>query len=141
MTVPIPALQPHSPTDSAAPTVCDGASAAKWHPSPLFVVLSLYFLIALPLLWQYLYEVDPDSLAYLTIARQYAGLHLRDAINAYWSPLYSWLMLPFVVCGIGALPAAKIISVAAGAGTLWAADRVARHLAPSRVGRVVVGTI
>jgi hypothetical protein len=35
-------------------------------------------------------DSNPDGISYLDVARSYAGLHLGQALNSYWSPLYSW---------------------------------------------------
>jgi hypothetical protein len=38
------------------------------------------------------YVMNPDGLSYLDIASAYLAGDLRLAINAYWSPLYSWIL-------------------------------------------------
>lgn len=42
-----------------------------------------------------------DGVSYMGIARQYAAGDLHDAVNAYWSPMISWLMAPFIRAGLG----------------------------------------
>ncbi len=42
-----------------------------------------------------------DGVSYMGIARQYAAGDLHDAVNAYWSPMVSWLMTPFISGGLG----------------------------------------
>ena len=41
--------------------------------------------------------VNPDGIAYLDIADAYGRGDWTSALNAYWSPLYSWLLAPAVV--------------------------------------------
>ncbi len=41
-----------------------------------------------------------DGISYLSIARQYAEGNFATAINAYWSPMVSWLMAPLIVLGL-----------------------------------------
>jgi hypothetical protein len=36
--------------------------------------------------------VGADGLAYLDVARAYAGHHWHTAFNGYWGPLYAWLL-------------------------------------------------
>jgi hypothetical protein len=36
--------------------------------------------------------VEADGLAYLDVARAYAGHNWHTAINGYWGPLYAWLL-------------------------------------------------
>jgi len=40
--------------------------------------------------------VNPDGIAYLDIADAYGRGDWTSALNAYWSPLYSWLLAPAV---------------------------------------------
>ncbi|MBC6492753.1 hypothetical protein ACFSQD_17640 [Flavihumibacter stibioxidans] len=40
-------------------------------------------------------HINPDGIAYLTIAKNYANGNWHAAINAYWSPLLSWILSPF----------------------------------------------
>lgn len=42
-----------------------------------------------------------DGISYMGIAREYANGWLPDAINAYWSPMVSWMMAPFIAAGLG----------------------------------------
>ena len=42
--------------------------------------------------WTHRFIIYSDGLSYLDIADAYAGGYWRDALNAYWSPLYSWLL-------------------------------------------------
>jgi hypothetical protein len=97
-----------------------------------------YLIAAIALAGKYLYDIDPDSTSYITIARKYAAGDFAHAINAYWSPLYSWLLAVFVKCHVDPLVAAKIIGIAAGAGTIWTAGLICRRLALSDTTRRVV---
>jgi hypothetical protein len=42
--------------------------------------------------WSHRFQVDHDGVNYLDIADNYASGAWGAAINAYWSPLYSWLL-------------------------------------------------
>jgi hypothetical protein len=41
-----------------------------------------------------------DGISYMRIAEMYANGWLPEAFNAYWSPLISWTMLPFMALGV-----------------------------------------
>ena len=62
----------------------------------LFLALGLYLLFALILFSNYKYIINSDGISYISIARNYINGHLFYAINGYWSPLYSWLLIPFI---------------------------------------------
>jgi hypothetical protein len=38
------------------------------------------------------HAIEPDGVSYLDVADRYLSADWRGAINAYWSPLYSWLL-------------------------------------------------
>ncbi len=57
---------------------------------------TVFWLIAIGLgflqAWEGRYVVNPDGIAYLDIGDAYWRGDWQSAINAYWSPLYSWLL-------------------------------------------------
>jgi hypothetical protein len=66
----------------------------------------------------YRYQLNPDATSYITIARKYADGNFRQAINGYWGPLLSWLLVPAIWLHIEPIIAAKLIAAAAGTGVL-----------------------
>jgi hypothetical protein len=67
-----------------------------------------------------------DGIQYIRIAEHYFAGRFDDAINAYWSPMISWSILPFMAFGIGAQAAFylavsswSIIGVAVGTLLIW----------------------
>src|SRR5437867_7566358 len=42
--------------------------------------------------WHSRYWMNPDGISYLDLADSYAHGSWATALNAYWSPLYSWLL-------------------------------------------------
>lgn len=40
-----------------------------------------------------------DSTLYLDIAEKYLRGEFDDAVNGYWGPLLSWLLIPFLYLG------------------------------------------
>ncbi len=66
-----------------------------------------------------------DAPAYLNIARQHADGAWGDAVNSYWSPLYSWLL----ALGIDGSTALRVVGLAAGAAALLSFLALLRRLA------------
>lgn len=78
----------------------------------IFIVLSLF------LLKYYKYQINPDGISYISIAQKYLFHNYQDAVNGYWGPLFSWLMIPYLYIGYKPLVAAKLLSITIGASTL-----------------------
>lgn len=86
----------------------------------LILVLIIYSFLSALLLKFYLYT-GGDGISYISIARYYAAGNWADAINGYWSPLYSWLMVPFFIYGVkhmNAVYVSHFISLVAGFFTI-----------------------
>ena len=63
------------------------------------------------------YADNPDTFQYLDIAKKYLNGDLKNAINGYWSPMISWLLLlPLLVFKVELL-AFKILQLLIGAFT------------------------
>jgi hypothetical protein len=77
-----------------------------------------YILLAILLLPYYQYQINPDGVNYISIAQKYMHLDFPSAINGYWSPLLSWLLLPFLFFGFKPLLAAKLLSLIIGVITI-----------------------
>ena len=82
----------------------------------LITALILYSLLAVFSLKYYM-AIGGDEISYINIAHAYATGNWANAINGYWSPLYSWLMAPFLLFGSTTLYAvyiSKILSLVIG---------------------------
>src|SRR5215467_3256024 len=42
--------------------------------------------------WSWRFYIEPDGVSYIEIAHAYIQRDFVRAVNAYWSPLYSWLL-------------------------------------------------
>ncbi|UTB33256.1 MAG: hypothetical protein NKF70_03005 [Methanobacterium sp. ERen5] len=62
----------------------------------IITILIIYMSISVILFKFFQYKIAGDEISYIDIARAYAAGHWENAINGYWSPLYSWLMAPFL---------------------------------------------
>lgn len=72
-----------------------------------------------------------DGIAYIRIAEHYAAGRIAEGLNAFWSPMISWSMLPFMAFGVEShlafmYASAAWCSVAVGAGT-WFVWRWTKH--------------
>ena len=83
-------------------------------------MLSVYFVLAFFLFPFYRYFIgSADFVTYLTIAEKYAAGNFHEAINSYWSPMISWLIVLFMQTGITPLISFKIIQITAGGVALF----------------------
>lgn len=95
----------------------------------LMLVLILFLVLASIFFKYYQYQAGfgSDTISYINIAKAYASGNWVDAINAYWSPLYSWLMTPFLLFGstpLYALYVSKIVSLIIGFFTIIGVRRL-----------------
>jgi hypothetical protein len=91
----------------------------------LLGAIGLYWLAGFLLIGAFRYQINPDALSYISIAQHYRDGFWQDAINAYWSPLYSWLLLPPLFLGLEPLLAARIVNLTLGFIALAASWRLA----------------
>ncbi|HMF78874.1 MAG TPA: hypothetical protein VK604_24670 [Bryobacteraceae bacterium] len=109
------------------------------------LILGFGFLLACALLLPfYRYELTPDSITYLSIAKQYTTGYFNEAISNYWSPLYSWLIAALLALHVPDILAAKLICIGAGVFALLALRELA-ELYPmstaSRLGMLGAGAV
>jgi len=55
--------------------------------------------------------LNPDGVSYISIAQQYAHGHFTTAVNAYWSPMLSWLMAIPLWVGLNGQQAFLLVNV------------------------------
>jgi len=77
--------------------------------------------------WNYF---NADFIGYATVARRFL-IHPAGSVTGYWSPLFSWLMLPFLYAGISDMLAGRLVLLAAGGIYITALYYLARSLAPA----------
>lgn len=78
----------------------------------------VYVILGLYLLQYYRYQINPDGISYISIAKKYLLGDFCNAVNGYWGPMISWLMVPFLSLQIDPLYAAKLQALIIGAVTL-----------------------
>lgn len=85
--------------------------SGKWFAALLITYLFLGSILA----FYYQYEgLHSDAVAYFSIAHKYSNGDLKDAVNGFWSPLFSWLLAPFFKAGVNPLHAARVLNLISG---------------------------
>lgn len=126
------------PLPSAAPRV--GRLARFGH---VVIALGILAPIVAGLLWVNADSLNPDGISYIQVARRLARFDLAGAVNGYWSPLMSWLLVPVIWLGGDPLRAIRIghailvLIVVGGVGIAMAA-RTCRPTAWSRATQVLL---
>lgn len=80
------------------------------------VVFTVTWIAAYPL---FQYALDADAVGYLTVARRVAQFDYLKSINGLWSPLNSWLLVPFIRKGFDAFTVALYMNAVFGLMCLW----------------------
>jgi hypothetical protein len=80
----------------------------------LVLCIAAYIVAGGLLLPYYRYQINPDGISYISIAQQYLRGDFTDAINGYWGPMLSWLLVPLLFLGVEPLVAVKILTLAIG---------------------------
>ena len=88
----------------------------------LWIVLGAFLVpVFVPLL-------NADGTSYVSLAEKYCRGDWANAINGYWGPLLSWLMVPLLALKIDPFIAARIVLLMAGLLLLWAVRRLSAAL-------------
>jgi hypothetical protein len=89
------------------------------------------------------WHLTPDGVAYLSIADHLTAGRVAESVNAYWSPLWSWLTAPFLAVGVPPLVAAKLVGLLTAVLVLVLLDRLLRTVGVGDVPRLValLGTV
>jgi hypothetical protein len=87
----------------------------------LLLALFIYLVMGFVLLGYYQYQINPDRVGYIQTALKYVDGDIYEAIDAYWGPLFSWLLVPFLYFNQApaySLYSSKILSLIIGFITL-----------------------
>ncbi len=99
-------------------------------PISLILLLWPYILYALivVIFWPAYYGhfVPNDSISYLSIAEKYASGHFGNAINAYWSPMISWILAILLKLGLAPINAFHLIKIGSGLLVIYYAQKIVR---------------
>jgi hypothetical protein len=90
----------------------------SFYNNALLQSIIFYIILAVLLLPYYLYRLNPDGISYISIAQKYLLHDYSNAVNGYWGPLFSWMLLPFLFVGFKPLIAVKLLSLIIGVFTI-----------------------
>jgi hypothetical protein len=86
--------------------------------------------------WYTRHRIFSDGISYLEIGRQYANGDWHGALNAYWSPLYSWIIAAYLVIFRPApyweVSALHVVNFAAFLGSFWIFEKFLNELVKVR---------
>src|SRR6476660_2807306 len=80
----------------------------------LLISISVFLILVVASYPYYRYYIDPDAVAYLTMAKRAAEGDSMRLINALWSPLHPALVALCVKSGMQAILAAHVTNGVAG---------------------------
>lgn len=89
--------------------------------------LLLYGVVVAYTFPQYIMHLNPDGVSYMTLVQHYRRGLMDAAINTYWSPLYTWLMIPLRNNKLTTPEAAQVVLVLAGGGIYYLGWKFLRH--------------
>jgi hypothetical protein len=101
-------------------------------------VLLLFITVAIWASTVYFPFITIDYEAYLNIARKYSEGYFWNALNAYWSPLISWLLIPFFWVGANPHYSFKAINIIAGIAILLLFYRFLEKFKVSEITKVAL---
>jgi hypothetical protein len=73
------------------------------------------------------YALNIDTVSYISIAQKYLRAEWSHAVNGFWGPLYSWLMIPLMALGADAAASALAASLGGGLVALLGVIRLSRQ--------------
>ena len=83
----------------------------------LIIVLFIYTILSIIFINYYQFQINPDGINYINIAHSYISGNFYGSINDYWSPMLSWIIIPFLYFGqtpVTVLFSIKIMSLIFG---------------------------
>ncbi len=84
----------------------------------LWICIALYVIVYAFFFPFYKSGVSADTIAYIDVANKYASGNVNLAINSYWSPMLSWLLIPFIWLKVNPLWGIHAIKFLAGVGSI-----------------------
>ncbi len=101
-------------------------------------LLLVYCCLGILLFSLYQFQINPDGVSYLNIAHLYAIGDFHDAINGFWGPLISWLLVPLILLKLQPLFAYKIVSLTISFFTFIAIRKLSYRFAINEEVRLLI---
>ena len=103
----------------------------------LAVAILLAAFIAAGLFFIRPYLTGADQVSYISIAQKYARGQFGQAVNGYWSPLFSWLLAPLLLSGLEPVVAFKVLTLLASVFLLFSVHLLSRRFGPRPIWRLI----
>jgi hypothetical protein len=100
----------------------------RWYAA----MTAVYLLVAGALAWFSRDSINPDGISYVQAARHYAAGRLDLAVNGWFGPMLSWLLVPACWLGVEPFLAARVLGVVYGVLFAWGTVRLARAIGGGR---------
>ena len=114
-------------------------SVNPWNRRVAFgVVIGFYLVVATCLAVLSRDQLNPDGVAYIQVARNYAAGRFDLAVNSYWGPLLSWVLVPLVWLRADLQLAVKLMGVVLGLGFALGSVGLFRQAGGRRYDAVVL---
>ena len=84
----------------------------------------VYLLLGQFLVWYYRYQINPDGIAYISIAWKYLHGDFANVVTGHWGPLFPGLLSLFLYFNSDALLMAKVLNLLIGLLTIIALWRL-----------------
>ena len=81
----------------------------------LRLTVIVFCVAAIALMPFFRYQINPDGIAYMNLARALARGDFADGVAGHWAPMLSWLLAPFVLAHVDLRIAYQIPSIGTGA--------------------------
>ncbi|MGB9979503.1 hypothetical protein [Methanobacterium sp.] len=107
----------------------------------LIMALMTFLILGIILIRYYQYQINPDGLVYIKIAKTYLMGNYSDAISTYWSPLISWLLVPFLIYSLNpvyVLFSTKLLALIIGFFTLLGIGKLSYKFEMDETIRTVI---
>lgn len=107
----------------------------------LVLVLIVYLILGIVLFRYYQFQINNDGIGYISTAKLYLTGDIHTAINDYWGPLLSWLLVPlmfFAKTPAAALASAKILSLILGFFTIIGVRQLSYRFEMEETVRTVI---
>jgi hypothetical protein len=99
-----------SPVSDVDPFISDKRQQTSIH---VLAVLA-YCGVAALLSWLLRIRLNPDEICYIQVARHYLEGNFELAVNSWWSPAFSWILVPGIALGVEPALWARIVQIPAG---------------------------
>ncbi len=103
-----------------------------------FLILSLFTYSVFIIAFNHYERLTGDATLYLSIAEKYIAGDFSNAINGYWGPLLSWLLIPFLYLGASHLFAINALNLIFGLLTLTGVWKLSCHFQISEEIRSII---